>query len=137
MAPITAYFRVISILVNSVYKEETLLDSGFQIISMSRATVDTSKITWNLSIVATTCWNGTCSMLTSAKLSVGYLVVKENSTRSPHYIIHYIYTWLLVRTTTISIWPLSSCCYLMSYYSSICVFLKATMLSTCALTSYL
>ena len=26
-------------------------------------------------VVATTCWNGTCSMLTSAKLSVGYLVV--------------------------------------------------------------
>ena len=26
-------------------------------------------------VVATTCWNSTCSMLTSAKLSVGYLVV--------------------------------------------------------------
>jgi len=26
-------------------------------------------------IVATTCWNSTCDMLTSAKLSVGYLVV--------------------------------------------------------------
>ena len=26
-------------------------------------------------IVATTYWNGTCDMLTSAKLSVGYLVV--------------------------------------------------------------
>ena len=26
-------------------------------------------------VVATTCWNGTCSMLTSAKLSVSYLVV--------------------------------------------------------------
>ena len=26
-------------------------------------------------VVATTCQNGTCSMLTSAKLSVGYLVV--------------------------------------------------------------
>ena len=26
-------------------------------------------------VVATTRWNGTCSMLTSAKLSIGYLVV--------------------------------------------------------------
>ena len=26
-------------------------------------------------VVVTTCWNGTCSLLTSAKLSVGYLVV--------------------------------------------------------------
>ena len=29
-----------------------------------------------LSIVATTHWNGTCSMLTSAKLSINYLVVR-------------------------------------------------------------
>ena len=28
-----------------------------------------------LFVVATTCQNGTCDMLTSAKLSVGYLVV--------------------------------------------------------------
>ena len=26
-------------------------------------------------VVATTCWNGTCDMLTSAKLSIDYLVV--------------------------------------------------------------
>ena len=51
--------------------------------------------------------------------------------------IYYIYTWLLVHATTIFIQPLSPCCYLMSYYSSTCVFLKATMLPTCALTSYL
>ena len=94
MAPITAYFRVISILVNSVYKEETLLDSGFQIISMSRATVDTSKITWNLSIVATTCWNGTRSMLTSEKLLVSYLVVeiiRELNKEPSLYYLLYIY----------------------------------------------
>ena len=28
-----------------------------------------------LHVVATTCWNGTCSILTSAKLTKGYLVV--------------------------------------------------------------
>jgi len=33
--------------------------------------------------------------------------------------------------------PLCPCIVLMSYYSSTCVFLKATMLSTCALMSYL
>ena len=26
-------------------------------------------------VIATTCWNGTCDMLTSAKLTEGYLVV--------------------------------------------------------------
>jgi len=40
--------------------------------------------------------------------------LQENSTRSPHYIIYYIYTWLLVHTTTISIQPLSPCVILMS-----------------------
>ena len=37
-------------------------------------------------VVATTRRNSTHSMLTSAKLSIGYLVVRlqENSTRSPH-----------------------------------------------------
>ena len=33
------------------------------------------KNTNKLAVVATTRWNGTCSMLTSAKLTVGYLVV--------------------------------------------------------------
>ena len=28
-----------------------------------------------IGVVATTRWNGTCSLLTSAKLSIGYLVV--------------------------------------------------------------
>ena len=67
--------------------------------------------------------------------------LQENSTRSPHYIIHYIYTWLLVCATTISIWPLSPCIFLMSsylsYYLSTCVFHRATILPTCALTLYL
>ena len=92
------------------------------------------------SVVATTCRNSTCSMLTSAKLSNGlshsgdYKRTRQGALAA---FIYYIYTWLLVRATTISIWPLSPCCYLMSYYSSTCVFHKATMLSTCVLTSYL
>ena len=51
--------------------------------------------------------------------------------------IYYIYTWLLVCATTISIRPLSPCRYLMSITHPPCVYLKATMLPTCALTSYL
>jgi len=41
------------------------------------------------SVVATTHRNGTCSMLTSAKLTEGYLVVglQENLTRSSHCIV--------------------------------------------------
>jgi len=40
--------------------------------------------------------------------------LQENSARSPHYIIYYIYTWLLVHATIISIWPLSLCVILIS-----------------------
>ena len=61
------------------------------------------------SIVATTRWNGTCDMLTSAKLSVGYLVVgitreldKELSLHC--YPIYISYKWSM----------LQQCVYLMS-----------------------
>ncbi|KXN90919.1 hypothetical protein AN958_02701 [Leucoagaricus sp. SymC.cos] len=39
--------RVIPALINKVHEEEALLDSGSQIISMSREAVSTCKITWN------------------------------------------------------------------------------------------
>jgi len=52
-------------------------------------------------VVATTRWNGTCSMLTSAKLSVGYLVVgitreldKEPSLHCSSIYINYIWSVL-------------------------------------------
>ena len=48
----------------------------------------------------------------------------------------YLYTWLLVCATIISNRPLSPCFILIFYYSSTCVFHKATMLPTCALMSY-
>ena len=60
-------------------------------------------------VIATTCWNGTRSMLTSAKLSVGYLVVEI--TRELHkepslhcYPIYISYKWSI----------LQQCVYLMS-----------------------
>ncbi|KXN88528.1 hypothetical protein AN958_07208 [Leucoagaricus sp. SymC.cos] len=39
--------RVIPALINKVYKEEALLDSESQIVSMSHEAVSTCKITWD------------------------------------------------------------------------------------------
>jgi len=60
-------------------------------------------------VVATTRWNGTCDMLTSAKLSEGYLVVEItrelNKEPSLHcYPIYISYRWSM----------LQQCIYLMS-----------------------
>jgi len=64
-------------------------------------------------VVATTCRNGTCSMLASAKLSVGYLVVGIIRELDKEPLLHcssiYINTMWFV---------LQQCVYLMSYYSS-------------------
>jgi len=62
-----------------------------------------------ISIVATTHWNGTCDILTSAKLSVGYLIVgitrELNKEPSLHcYPIYISYKWSV----------LQQCVYLMS-----------------------
>ena len=53
-------------------------------------------------VVATTHWNSTCSLLTSAKLSIGYLVVgitreldKEPSLHC--YPIYIIYMWSMLQ----------------------------------------
>ena len=63
----------------------------------------------DIAIVATTCWNSTCSLLTSAKLTVGYLVVgiirKLDKESSLHcYPIYISYRWFM----------LQQCIYLMS-----------------------
>jgi len=66
-----------------------------------------------LAVVATTCWNGTCDMLTSAKLSVGYLVVgiTRELDKEPSLYCSSIY----INT----IWSmLQQYVYLISYYSS-------------------
>jgi len=97
-------------------------------------------ITQAVNVVATTCRNSTRSLLTSAKLANGlsrsgdYKRTRQGALAA---FIYYIYTWLLVCATTISIWPLSPCHYLMSITHPPYVYLKATMLPTCALTSYL
>ena len=87
------------------------------------------------SIVATTCRNGTCSMLTSAKLTEGYLVVgitrELNKEPSLHCSSIYINTmWSMLQQ------------YLPALISIHCphvlllIHYKATMPYTCALTSY-
>ena len=111
----------------------------FQIQRMLADKLDRYRERENSYVVATTCHNSTCSLLTSAKLSDSYLVVgriTRELDKKPLLHLSSIYTWLLVHATTIFIWPLSPCFYLMSYYSSTCVYLKATMLPTCALISY-
>jgi len=92
-----------------------------------------------LYVVATTHHNGTRSLLTSAKLTNGLSRsgdYKRTQQEALTAFIYYIYTWLLVRATTISIQLLSPCCYLMSITHPPCVELKAIMLPTYTLTSY-
>jgi len=67
-------------------------------------------------VVATTHWNGTCSLLTSAKLSIGYLVVgiyKRTQQGALAVLLLYLYKLHVVRATTILTCPyvhaLSSC----------------------------
>ena len=70
-------------------------------------------ISFNLVIVATTCWNGTHSMLTSAKLSVGYLVVGITRELDKEPSLHCSSIYI---NTTWSV--LQQCVYLIFYYSS-------------------
>ena len=97
-----------------------------------------TSIPWYLKItnvVATTCWNSTCSMLTSAKLLTGYLVVgiiKElDKEPSLHCFSIYINTmWSMLQQYL----PALKASYFITHPP--CFYLKATMLYSCALTSY-
>ena len=82
------------------------------------------------SVVATTRRNGTRSMLTSAKLTEGYLVVgiyKRTRQGALTVLLLYLYNLHVVRATTMCL----------PHVPPPCVYLKATLLPTCALTSYL
>lgn len=52
MAPNMAYLRVVPAVVNGVGEKEVLLDSGSQIVSMTKKVAAANKVTWdpNLSI---------------------------------------------------------------------------------------
>ena len=86
-------------------------------------------------VVATTCRNSTCDMLTSAKLSAGYLVVgitreldKEPSLHCSSIYINYMWSVLQQYLLALISMPLPHVLLLIHH--------KATMLYTCALTSY-
>ena len=64
-------------------------------------------------VVATTRRNGTHSMLTSTKLSVGYLVVRITRELNKEPLLHYSSIYITYRWSV-----LQQCVYLMSYYSS-------------------
>ena len=89
----------------------------------------------SMSVVATTYWNGTCDMLTSAKLSVGYPVVGITKELDKKPLLHcssiYINTMWSVLQQYLS--ALKASCPI-TYPP--CFFLKTTMPYTCALTSY-
>ena len=77
-----------------------------------------------------------CLLQQSSQQAIQQWGLQENSTRSPH-CIDPLYILQAPGPCYNNInWPLCLCIILMSYYSSTCVFLKATMLPTCALTSY-
>jgi len=72
-----------------------------------------------LLVVATTCRNGTCDMLTSAKLSVGYLVVGITRELDKEPSLHCSSIYINTRWSV-----LQQCVYLMSYYSSTMILLQ-------------
>ena len=86
------------------------------------------SISWdryNQNVVATTHWNGTCSMRTSAKLTDGYLVVgitreldKEPSLYC--YSIYINYMWSILQQCSVSIPVLKASC-LPHVYSTVTV----------------
>ena len=75
-------------------------------------------------VVATTRWNSTCDMLTSAKLSLSYLVVGITRELDKEPSLHCFSIYINTRWSM-----LQQYVYLMSYYLS-------TMLYPCALMSY-
>jgi len=88
-----------------------------------------------LSVVATTRQNGTCDMLTSAKLSVGYLVVgilrELDKEPSLHCSSIYINTMWSMLQQYLSALMSIHCPHIL-----LLIYHKATMLYTCALMSY-
>ena len=92
-------------------------------------------------VIATTCHSRTNDLTTSKALSRlssnewgNYKRTRQGALAA---LLLYLYNLQVVRATTISIWLLSPYLYLMSITHPPCIYLKATMLPTCALMSYL
>ena len=74
-------------------------------------------------VVATTCWNSTCSLLTSARLLIGYLVVRitRELNKKPLlycYSIYINYMWSMLQQCPTSI-PTLKVLYLSHVYSAV------------------
>jgi len=86
-------------------------------------------------VVATTHWNGTHDMLTSAKLSVGYLLVEITRELDKEPLLHYSFIYINIMWSVLQQ-------YLPALMSMHCPHIlllihhKATMPYTCALMSY-
>jgi len=104
--------------------KSTLMVSYF-IFSIASGVNSLSGKYWiGLVVVATTRQNGTCSLLTSAKLLTGYLVVGITRELDKELLLHCSSIYINTKWSV-----LQQCVYLMSYYSS-------TMPYPCALMSY-
>ena len=77
-------------------------------------------------VVATTCRNSTCSMLTSAKLSVGYLVVGITKELDKEPLLHCYPIYISYRWSM-----LQQCVYLMSTPQWLCKTVHPTLTSMC------
>ena len=90
-------------------------------------------------VIATTRQNSTRSLLTSAKLLTDYLVVGITRELDKEPSLYYpLYIYMAPGPCYNNIYlALKSMRHPHVHYSSTCVFHKATMLSTCALMSYL
>ena len=114
---------------------EDILKASFKLNLMTKDTIITKDV------VATTRHSRTNDLTTSKALSGlssnewgNYKRTRQGALAA---LLLYLYKLQVVRATTICLPHVHPpCFYLMSYYSSTCVFLKATMLPTCALTSY-
>ena len=90
-------------------------------------------------VVATTHQNSTRSILTSVKLTIGYLVVgiyKRTRQGALAALLLYLYKYNVVRATTMCLPPVLLLIYHASTSRPPCLYLKATMSCLCALTSY-
>jgi len=75
-----AYLRVVPAIVNGVSEEEVLLDSGSQIVSMTKKVAATNKVTWdpNLSIQmqsANRSLSRTCGLARNVPFTLGGVTV--------------------------------------------------------------
>jgi len=90
-------------------------------------------------VIATTRRNSTHSLLTSAKLLVGYLVVriyKRTQQGALAALLLYLYKYNVVRTTTMCLPHVLLLIHHASTSRLLCLYLKATMPCLCTLTSY-